>query len=255
MLYDYLPYRIATSEEYKKFSEIAVHAVSIADYTQNPVLKFTEQSTIADIYDAVGCCFGNIGSYQYSIDSYEKALKIYITEDSEESPTVAALLNNIGETYNDWGKMENAFLLYNRGLKIRKKVYGINNPFTAQSYNNIGTIWCLRCDYRLAYQYYKKALKIRIKKLGKDAVELSTSYNTLGDLFFREGKYHKALKYFKKDVELLYSFNPQDPDLLSGEVNIGNIYSSLGDLDEALQHYFTSLKLSLALNRENQALR
>jgi tetratricopeptide (TPR) repeat protein len=95
----------------------------------------------------------------------------------------------------------------------------------------------------LAMEYYTKATEIQ-----KSPESLSYTYNQIALLHRDKGNKHLALEYFQKTLhieEQVLQTNQYAPVLATMYNNIGEIYSQLGDYENALKHLHHALDICL----------
>jgi len=78
MVVNYIPCKPSTAEEYDNFSNIASHALAIAESAQVVLVNKNESLLTADAFDLIGYCHCKLGEYASSLYCYEKASNIYV---------------------------------------------------------------------------------------------------------------------------------------------------------------------------------
>tara|TARA_Y100000590_G_scaffold465617_1_gene638402 strand:+ start:988 stop:2553 length:1566 start_codon:yes stop_codon:yes gene_type:complete len=106
-----------------------------------------------------------------------------------------------------------------------------SNPKVAFLYNLIGLILSQSGKTDEAIKYYEKGLEIDPK--------FAMIYNNLGLIFYNKGpnNYKKAEDYYKKSIET-------NKDIPEPHTNLGNLYSTLGKINEAISNHKKAIKLN-----------
>ncbi len=131
------------------------------------------------------------------------------------------------------GEVEEAERLYLLLLEGHPRGY-------ADVYNKLGIIACQKEDPQNAVEYFKKALKIN-PRYTEASLNLAISLNDLG-------QYDDASKTFSKAAEVVRAERESVDPYLSGKLanehaKLGDIYSEIGLLDEALVQYRKALSM------------
>jgi protein O-mannosyl-transferase len=108
-------------------------------------------------------------------------------------------------------------------------------PEAALIANNLGSYYFQQGDFEQAQVWGEKALALWDKSFIRKKRLLVDIYLGLGANCFKKGKLAQGRDYFLK----AYDESPNDPDVLQ---NLGAVWSSLRDYDQALQFYSAALK-------------
>ncbi|MDJ0557049.1 MAG: tetratricopeptide repeat protein [Microcoleaceae cyanobacterium MO_207.B10] len=205
----------------------------------------TSQQTEAEKLYKQGKQLYNEGKYEAALETYQQALKIFlsISRASENanryiSLKIGEILHSIGATYNKLAKYPQALENYQQALEIRQQIK--DKQGIGSSLNSIGAVYFLQGNYEQALDYLQQALKIRQEL--KDLVRVSRTQNNIAAIYLNQAKYSQALEYYQ---EALKTF--QELGNIQGEAatlnNIGLIYQELGQYKKSLEWYQKALEI------------
>ncbi len=160
---------------------------------------------------------------------FERSLKIREKVFGNENLNVAASLNNLALIYKNTGRYAEAESLYKRSLEIIEKLLGKDHVDVARSLSNLAWIFAKTGRFAEAESLLLRSLTIREKELGKDHPFLAASLNELAVIYWRTGRYSEAESLLKRTIDILESKVGKeglDPAIL---INIGAVYSDIGD--------------------------
>ncbi|HFS67932.1 MAG TPA: tetratricopeptide repeat protein [Flavobacteriia bacterium] len=106
------------------------------------------------------------------------------------------------------------------------------------TYNNIAIIYKNIGDFKKAINYNQKSLEISFLK--KDNIGIGKSYSNIGRVYELKGDYKKAIFFYKKAI-----YNNHKFQIINSIPyrNIAEIYTRLGNFDEAKKNYLKALKI------------
>jgi tetratricopeptide (TPR) repeat protein len=202
-----------------------------------------------------GICMNNIGFYKKNQSDYydaleqiEQAERIFLAHYGQTHPETAKIYNNIGivSVYQwDFKKALEEFTLC---LDIRKKHLGERHLLVAQSYNNIGLVYQRRAEYQKSIDYYKKALEIYLSIFGEQHPHVGILFNNIGYSSFLLGNNHVALKNYCLSIKLKKQvLRNYDMNMAITCNHMGNLFSEIEDLDEAISQHKQSLLIYFKL--------
>jgi len=137
---------------------------------------------------------------------------------------------------------------YIKSLTIRKKIG--DKRGIADSYNKISFIHGLQGNYTLAWEYALKGLKISEKIGYKKGV--ARSYNLIAINYLSDQDDHiRALEYYFKSLNIFKELG--DKELIAQLYNnIGDVHTTLGNLNRALEFHFKSLRIREELGNQRR---
>jgi len=199
-------------------------------------VKFDLKSGISKCYNNIGIIYHSQGNYPEALDYYQKALKI--KEELGDKAKIATSLNNIGSIYKNQSDYSKALEYYKKSLKIYLEA---GDKYGISScYNNIGVIHIEQGDYPKAIEYYNKSLIIN-RETG-DITGIASCFNNIGIILIYQGDYPKALEYCQKALKIREKIGNKKEISIS-LINIGTIHKELGDCPKALEYFQKSLKM------------
>lgn len=178
---------------------------------------------LANLFLAVGNCYGSLGLYRSGIDYYLRAREIFTPLNSFEKMNTVA--NNLGALYIRLGNFESALEVFSdidiasgsKALRVTSKV-------------NFGFIYFGLNDLEKAEDYF-----LDVFDFGDDAIEIrakAISSFKLGDLYSLKKDFKQALTYFNKSLEY-FSILENEAQTINPLNGIAEVYYKTGKLDEA----------------------
>ncbi|NEJ83395.1 DUF2225 domain-containing protein, partial [Rhizobium leguminosarum] len=202
------------------------------------------------------------GKHEEALEYYTQALEIFQGIYIESHPFTAAVLKNIGDVYCKRGKHEEALEYYKRVLQMRQDIYTRRNHHElAAILSSIGNVYCKQGKHEQALKHLKKALKmyqqlLEICRANYRHRDVSSTYeytpyyiakgiaitlNSIGKCYRAMGSDKEAVKYYEQILEIKGTRYLMEPDYFpkstSALVNIGDIYSNLGEYSKTLTPY------------------
>ncbi len=172
-----------------------------------------EEPQNIEIYGYLGQLYYSQRKYDQAIEQFEKILAV--------EPNNADVMYMLGSLYVETGEKE-------RAMAILKKSIGID-PEHDGSLNTLGYLYAEDGkNLEEAIDLIQRALAI--------SPENGAYLDSLGWAYYKKGVYDKALETLKKADAIL-----KDPVIYD---HIGDVYSKLNEIDEALKYWKFSLELS-----------
>jgi tetratricopeptide (TPR) repeat protein len=263
---------------YKKKNEIPI---AEKYYTQALQVfeSINDNNGLAKVNNMFGIVQLEKGNYNKAIEYYEKALQFrQLSGDNRGS---AILYNNIGNVLIKWGKYENALSNYQKALKIFEEISSQDG--IAHCSNNIGLIYerFVRGDqynqnigyYNKALEFHQKALKIWEKLDNK--FEIANSYSNIGNIYAKinndslvtqlgpdwekmmienrakqiEKKFLPVIEYYQKSLSIREKIGYK-AGIASCLSNLGKIFNTTKNFDQALSYLGRALKLDIELENK-----
>lgn len=188
---------------------------------------------LARSFASCGIIYSEQSNYHLSLESYEKALKLY--QEAKEKTGISKALNNIGIVYK--AKQE-----YPKALEYFKKAYDLQTALGEQNapttLTNIGVIYFEMGDDKKALANYEKAQEIYTKNYNARGFALLANY--LGDYYKKQNKIEKALYYYQKSLAN-YEETQNKFGASLALYNIGRLYYDQKKYNEALPFATKSL--------------
>lgn len=177
------------------------------------------------------------GDYLAATADYKTVLASYIKHYGADAKELIPIYNNLGEI-NLLAKLEKpleAFNFYQQALDLSLKHHGAESSITGGYYIQISHCHRMMGKFELAETFEDKALAI-FKKNGNKGGESSVLMSK-GNSYNRKKEYEKALEMYKASTALMEKNPSVDAFSLSnGYGNIGSIYMTLGNHEEALKY-------------------
>jgi tetratricopeptide (TPR) repeat protein len=191
----------------------------------------------------------NIGIAFYRTSRFKQALTCLSSAEEiakviGSKSLLASVYSNMALVYNSLADYEKSLTYNFKALEIRTSVD--DTMAIAISLNNLGMTYHLKSDFIQARDYYGKAYEIKFKQHDKDG--MASTLNNVGQLFFEmysdstTWALDSALKYYLKAY---YQWNNTGNKVGLSQVlpNIGNVYSTQGINDKAIDAYRAALNI------------
>lgn len=224
---------------------------------------------LAKAYGSIGIVFSEQSNYAKALKYYLKSVKIY--EEINDFEKCAKLYNNIGIVYKSQSSHFKALEYFIRAQLIQDN---LNDPNVGITLTNIANSYLHEKNFDKALEYYANA-KISLDKnpnpraLGEwynnfglyfkttknpskaienwnlaiatfssidDKFGVADTYIYLGQLYLDQNKLEEALTSANKSLQLAKEINVLEQIVISEKL-LSDIYSKLGNSDQALLHY------------------
>ncbi len=188
------------------------------------------ESSFLDIFLTGGELYNDRSLYDFSLENYFKALRIY--ESNSDSLGTAKVMDKIGKVYlitrtND---MDESFRFFSDAYSIYQALNDSGGVMS--SINGLGATYQKRGDYTKALSYYQTAL-LEAPRKGKEK-EKCVIFGNIGSTFMLEGKLDSAVIYLQNALALKKKYSAD-----------GSIAHTLNDLS----------LLMLKLNRPAESIK
>jgi len=178
----------------------------------------------ADVHNMLGVIFHDRGLFSKAQAHFERALAI--------NPNYTEAAMNLAVTYNDLGCYQQAREIFGRVLNISREAGGQLEPFLrgkiANMYADIGDVYHTAGLYREACREYEKALE-----LGPSFVDIRLR---LAQALRDAGERQAAITQLKRILQ-------DRPNFLPAHLNLGVMYYSMGQAEDARRHWQEALRL------------
>lgn len=173
----------------------------------------------------------------------EKNVQFLIKKSEEVSYLQGELYghNALGRIYRDYSLFEKSLSEHRKALELAHKTN--NLLLEIKTLNSIGSVYRRQDDIRNALNYHQEALEkgIAVKNPSIEIKKgISISQNSIGNIYISLKQYKFALNEFSKSIIIQKELDHK-LGLAINYQNIGKANEELGDLDEALLNYTTSL--------------
>lgn len=187
----------------------------------------------------IGFIYNNLKNTKEALNYYNKSIKL--RQEIGDKKGVANQYNNIAVIYIEKKELAKAMDYAHKSLKIRQEMG--DKKKIAMSYGVIANIYKNLGDIQFAKEYFDKSLALHEETNNKMGMAfclsaMSDFYVKLGDedASKKNMYYQKALEYAKRSLlisnELKYPMN-----IKNAEKSLSTIYSKLGKIPEAFEHY------------------
>lgn len=226
-------YSILAGDSQRAIDDYLVRALVIQNRLDNPQGK-------ADVLNALGIAYNQVGDLGQSQENYEKALELRRKVGDRRG--VAATLSNLARIQSLRGDYEGARKRLSESLEIKKEIG--DNQGVAYAHNEFGVLEEEQGHYAKALEHYREALKVR-QDLG-DKRALAESYNNVGYAYFLLGEYDNAAVYTQQALQRYQADENQEGTMLARQT-LAQLESARGNWEVALSAALAALKTSREL--------
>lgn len=186
----------------------------------------------------LGVIYVELGEFEEAEINYQEAIEI--ARKIGNRILYADLVNNLGTIKNMKGDWETALMLYDESLQIYESEGQIRK--SAYSKNNLAITLADRGFNDKAYEHFQQAYKIATQ-IKDESLTLIVDIN-LADLFLKKGILVNAKVHCHKAERYLAKSGLTNSHLVEIKKIAGKIAARERELEQALQHFNESLKLS-----------
>ena len=224
----------ALETEYKSLDEIK-RSIELKEKLLSELS--TEAEISGYLLGSLGVLYGQIGSYNKSLEYSEKALKV--AKEIGDRQNEGSWIGNLGTAYYALGQVERAVEYYEQALAISKEI----GDRRGEGYRlgNLGLTYADLGQVERAIKYYEQALAIA-KEIGDRRGE-GADLGNLGNAYSDLRQVERAIKYYEQALAIAKEIGDR-----RGEGywlgNLGNAYSGLGQVERAIEYYEQALAIA-----------
>jgi len=215
-------------------------------------------ANLVKMYRRFGLLFQVMENNNMGIESYNKAIEIYLKNEIKIDPMIdpmlAHLYENLGELYTEIGNFKEAINCTINALNIMLRIHGELGPDTVALYNRLGLIYGEMGYYKTAEKYCTKVLDIRLNVYGEYNLRTANSYISLGNIYNKMGNHSKALEYCEKglniELKLRKKFNFETGFVYN---RLGLICSKMGNITRSKDYLNIALEIMLKVFGEQHS--
>ncbi len=220
------------------YMDLGLYGDAFRAYTEALTIQedFGTRSEKATTLDNFGTYYARLKDYSKALDLHLEALEIHRATYDRSSE--AADLNNIGVVLGQSGYQTLALNYYLQALQIESDLG--DRAGVGQTLTNIGATFAHLGENTTALDYYKQALEIQ-RQIANPAGEANT-LNQMGTLYALLEQYPDALKSFQEALKIRNGTGDRSGEASTLD-NIGFIFESQGELQTALDYYFSAISI------------
>ena len=199
--------------------------------------------------------FNKLGSlYREHLNDPSTALKYHMdalakAEQSEKGETMILM----GLCHQALKNYDDAFQTYSKAAKLLEKETEKKLPLISRCYVGMGNAKKSLKNLDAALEYTEQALAIREHQIQpRNDYDVASCLSNIGNILHEQHEYKRAIVYTSRAVELFSVCAPKDPRLAAALNNLGAMYQSTGQFDEAEQCFQRALDV---LSDENHPYR
>jgi tetratricopeptide (TPR) repeat protein len=183
----------------------------------------------------------NAGNYSAAIQQFGKA-RDEAKKLGRENTYLAQSFSELGRCYGMQKDDARSESNIRDAIAVHEKILSKDKTLLAIDYNNLGICLSAKGAFDLALDFHRKALAIDEAHYGEQHSSVAFDANNLAICYVQMDKPREALPYLSKAVKIWTA--QKDPNLPSGLLNLGQVYSSLGDVKNACVAFHTAQDLT-----------
>lgn len=221
--------------DYQKAMDCFIRSLTIEDS-----LELRQEQIIT--YLAIARAYEEVGDYNKSAESLEKALEL--NKQFDDIPTMARIFNKLGKINALMGKTEEAAGSYRQALNHKDEIQ--NPAIEAEALYNLARLYGEQGDFERAMHDHKEALLIR--RASHDKTGEASSLNAIGDLYYKMKNEERALANHVAALEIRQTLKDKK-GLAESYNNIGALYYQQKSFERAVNN----VQLALEAGQESQS--
>lgn len=198
------------------------------------------QAGQADVYNALGVAYNNLGELDQAAKSYKRAADIRRRIGDQRG--LAVSLRNLAAVDSVRGEQERAGKLLTEALEIVQRLGDAAG--LADVSNDLGLLAEERGRYEEAMAHYRRGLQLR-RRLGQ-TLSMAESLNNVGYVSYILGRLDDATVYWDQALAL-YRQGGDQLGIMIGTQGIGLLQMAHGDWDAAVKSFEEALDTSREL--------
>ncbi len=199
---------------------------------------------LSQIYNQIGHCCRQIGHYEASRHSYERAMALHEKISRRNDPGIALILNGYALLLMETGERVRSTKLLKRSLNILESHFGDDNPNLASILNSSARTHLLIGEHEKAQTFLARAIDIERRMMAPSSPEVVISQNLMAELSLALGDRAGAERYYRTVLRMKEEmYGPEHPHVVSALYNLQKFFV---DIDED-QRAETMCNRSLAI--------
>jgi|GEM_PF-6408593 len=177
-------------------------------------------------------------------EHYSAAVSIRRRELGERDVATADAYSELGLAWIRLQDPAAAKLAFERALAIRLEVSGEDDVETAEAYANLAMALEGLDDFDAALAANERALKVRLEHFGPESEVSARTQGNMALVFVRQGRNAQALEMFQHVLKIQRKTGDKKNERRT-LMNIGSVYSQMGNRKKAIAWYQQALDLKL----------
>ncbi|CAF1305848.1 unnamed protein product, partial [Adineta steineri] len=185
----------------------------------------SDDKDICNCYHALGKVTCEKGNIKQALDSYEKALDIWMkTYNNDKHEYVAWCFNNIANIYVMEKKYSEALEYHKKALEIKEKILPSSHPCLGNTYLNIGNVYYHIGQYDTALKNYELSKKTYEISLTPQHPSIASVLKNIGIICEVKCDFSEAMKCYKQAYSIRQTcFSLSHPDVIDIKQDIERI--------------------------------
>ncbi|CAA7402523.1 unnamed protein product [Spirodela intermedia] len=195
----------------------------------------------------------SLGRYEEAVPVLERALQVPEVERGIDHALAAfSGYMQLGDTHSMLGRVDRAIACYSEGLKTQMQALGDTDPRVVETCRYLAEAHVQALQFDEAEDLCRKTLEIHREQSGLGLLEEATDRRLMALICEAKGNFEAALEHLVLSSMIMIDCK-QDNEVAAIDVNIGNIYQSLGRFDEAVFAYQKALTVFKSIKGDNHS--
>jgi serine/threonine protein kinase len=203
-----------------------------------------EPSLQADMMDAVGHAYHNLGFYDEADTLLRRALTARRMQSPQDHKAIASLEHHLGQLLYDRGEPAEAERHLTDALTLRRAIYGPLHPSIADTIHALGCVAHCRGQLDESERLLREALAMRRGLLGVSDPAVAATLNELARLSIRKRRFAEAEQFAREALEIRRRvLGPRHPSVAASLDMLGMVRHNLDDYAGAERLYREALEV------------
>ncbi|XP_078431438.1 tetratricopeptide repeat (TPR)-like superfamily protein [Wolffia australiana] len=196
----------------------------------------------------------SLGRYEEAVPVLERALKVPDLDRGQDHALAAfSGFMQLGDTYSMLGRIDQAISCYTQGLNVQIQALGDSDPRVLETFRYLAEAHIQALEFDEAERLCQKALEIHRGQKSLGMLEEAADRRLMALISEAKGDLDAALEHLVL-ASMIMIDSKQDNDVAAIDLNIGNVYLSMGRFDEAVFAYQKSLTVFKSTKGDNHSL-
>lgn len=202
-----------------------------------------------------GYIYHKINDHENAVSCVEEAVRVMRVNCMSQEYPFAKLCRRLGNLYASINDYDNAVKNYEEALSIQQQALGREHIENFHTLRRLGNAHFLKNKLQLALSCYVEGLRIwRQEPSHNSRSKVAPVLRKMGFIFFTQKKYNFSLRCYLDALESYETdehLHDRADEICELYNNVGNVYLTINDFDEAVKYYESALSIKLSLLGKN----
>ena len=234
---------VAFGEIHRPNDEI-IHYEEALNLKKIALREADDHESIADTLHCIGIHHQSQGEFFAAMSCYDKALRLYKSNNTDGSLKMSRTLHNIAVIYCERSEFDVALTCFEQSLQMRVSRLGETDKSVADTRCWIGKVYRERGEYKAALECFQKAFEAKEAILGPDHLDVAEALQNIGILYDDMEEYEDSLDCYRRSLEIRRSqLGDRHEDVCEVLSCMANVYHAAGEIHKGLEFFTLALRL------------